>query len=421
MKLILAVAVAVLVAFTPRLPATHALARAAAVADAPPSTEAKPVPEARDSHAEIAPDDDYLSAASRLTLRFRGYPELTGDYRVSADRVISIPVIGRVSIAGLKLPDLEKTLSSRLSQIVQKEAFVSAEIAAYLPVYVTGAVRNPGAVEWRPGLSVLQAIALVGGMAAEVVPGGTPLAGSNPLLLEKAVDEQKRNLAVLARLHAERKSLTEVPVPTQLVSLVGAAEAESLIAKQREILHNELGAQTSKLDILQEGIDAGQSEMSSLKAQLAELDTQLQLRQDYRARVRTLIAKGISTAERELEEGIKVTDLEEKITNIRVAMAKSAETVAQLRLSADGVRRDRVAVIDAELNRIEGQSAQLDLEISAMRQLPRDLPKTAKDASAEDPKSPFQIVRRRNGGSVTIDAERSTLMQPGDVLIVARS
>src|SRR5947209_1923725 len=39
---------------------------------------------------------DYLAAAERLTLRFKGYPELTGDYRVSPDHTISIPVVGRV-------------------------------------------------------------------------------------------------------------------------------------------------------------------------------------------------------------------------------------------------------------------------------------------------------------------------------------
>ena len=161
--------------------------------------------------------------------------------------------------------------------------------------------------------------------------------------------------------------------------------------------------------------------MSALQAQLGDLNTQLQLRQDYRNRVRTLIAKGISTAERDLEEGIKVTDLQEKITNIRVALAKNAETVAQLRLSEDGVRRDRLAAIDAELDRVERQSAQLDIEISAMRQLPRDLPKTAKDLSTDEPRSPFQSVRRRYGASVTIAAERGTFMLPGDVLIIARS
>ena len=380
-----------------------------------------PDPENREpGDLKAAGRDDYLAAASRLTLRFRGYPELTGDYRVNPDNVISVPVIGRVSIVGLTLAELEKTLSVRLSRIVQKEAFVTAEIAAYFPVYVTGAVRNPGAVEWRPGLNVLQAIALVGGMAMEVTPGVSPLNGANPLDLEKAIDDQKRDVAVIARLRAERAALSEVSTPQALVGLVGANEAKTLIAAQNVILQNQRAAETSKRQILQEGIDAGSTEINSLREQMRQLNKQLEMRQGYREKVQDLLKKGITTAERDMEEGIKITDLEEKISNVRVGLAKSASSVAELRLAVDGLQHDRIGVIDAELDRLERHSAQLGLQISAYRQLPLNVPVTKAEDAKTELKSPLSIVRQANGASQTIPADQGTLMQPGDVLIVAR-
>ncbi len=361
---------------------------------------------------------DYLAAAERLALRFRGYPELTGDYRISPDRFLSVPVIGRVSIIGLDLAGLEKTLSVKLSQIVQKEAFVTAEIAAYRPVFVTGAVRNPGAIEWRPDLTVLQAIALVGGIAAEVPAGFGSVGGANALTLEKAVDGQKRDLATIARLEAERRGDNRISVPTELVTLVGVDEADELIAHETEIMMSSHEADAAKLATLQQGIQAGTNEIASLETQVEKLDAQLKLRIDYRGKVKDLFTKGIITAERSMEEDIKVTDLEEKITNIKVGLAKSAGTVAELQLAAVGVKRDRTGLIEAELSRVAGSSAQLAIDIAAARLTPK--PELASNRSQDQHRSPLQIVRQENGGSTTISADQGSLMRPGDVLIVGR-
>lgn len=364
---------------------------------------------------------DFLAAADRLTLRFRGYPELTGDYRVSPDHVVSIPVIGRLTIEGLDLARLEKVLSSKLSAVIQKEAFVTAEIAAYRPVFVTGTVRNPGSIEWRPGLTVLQAIALVGGMAAEGGPGA--VSGSGPVLLavKKAIDGQKRDLAVIARLEAVRQDAAQITVPPQLVSMVGMGEAEDLIAHETKIFLNDRETATVKLATLQRGIDAGNTEITSLREQIGKLNQQLAIRMEYRGNVKRLFDKGVVTAERNMEEDIKVTDLEEKITNINVGLAKSAGTVAELQLAAVGLKRDRDSLVEAELARVERDSAGLALEIDAAAPSSEELPQPASDRVGKPGLSTMQIVRQLNGASVIIVADQGTLMRPGDVLVVSRT
>jgi len=390
------------------------------------TTPLRPAPIATSPGGTTGADDafgpvDYLAAAARLTLRFRGYPELTGDYRVSPDHMISIPVIGRIYIAGLDTEALEKALSTKLSQVTQKDAFVTVEIAAYHSVFVTGFVKNPGAIEWRPDLTVLQAITLVGGMATEAMPGPIPGSGESPLALQKAIDAEKRDLATIAKLQAERQGAPQITVPPQLISLVGPGGADELIARESKTLASDRESVAAKLAALQQGITAGNTEMASLREQISKLNAQLQLRRDFGSKVRDLFTKGIVTAERNLEEEIKVTDLEEKITNINVGLAKSAGTVAELQLSAVALKRDRDSAIGTELARIERESAQLSLEISAARHMPAPLPQQASKQVGDTPKSPLQIVRQQSGGTTTIAADEGTLMRPGDVLIVGRS
>lgn len=364
-----------------------------------------------------------LAAAERLTLRFRGYPELTGDYRVSLNRTISVPVIGRVSVAGLDLGALEKALSLKLLQITQKEAFVTAEVAAYRPVFITGSVRNPGGVEWRPNMTVLQAVSLAGGMASEVVPGAAAgTAAANPLVLQKAVDNRKRDLAAIARLRAERDDAPGIAVPQDLVGLVGQAEAKQLIAREAEVLTRDRATVAAKLDTLQQGIEAGGAEQDSLREQIEKLKGQLRMRVEYQGKVRDLFAKGYVTAERNLEAEIKINDLEEKITNIKVGLAKSAGTVAELKLQAVALRRDRQKAVADELARLERASAQLALEIGASQQSSQQLLQPASEGEGDEkPWSALQIVRQENGGSVTMTVDPGTLMRPGDVLVVGRA
>ena len=105
-----------------------------------------------------------LTDADRLFIRFRGNPELTGDYRINADNTVSIPVFGRVSISSMSAAMLEKTLAAKATEIAGREGYVTVEVAAYRPIFVSGAVKNTGAIQWDSGLTVLQTVSLAGGL-----------------------------------------------------------------------------------------------------------------------------------------------------------------------------------------------------------------------------------------------------------------
>ena len=344
---------------------------------------------------------EFLAAADRLYLRFMGYPELTGEYRVGPDQTISIPVLGRIRIGDIDSPQLENDLAAKIAQITKKAGYVTVEISAYKPVFVTGTVKRPGAIEWHPGMTVIQAIALAGGLGVQLGTAGEADAVGPSQALEKDVDNKKRVLATIARLTAERDGSSQIPVPQRLVNLVGDAEATRLISHEEVILKNTRDVLASKLGILEEGINDSKSEINALRQQSAKITEQLQVRRDYMRRL------GSSRPD---EEQLKLSDLEERLANVDGNIAKSSVTVTEMQLSAVGLKKDRESAIESEMDRLDRESAQLEISINALQNL--------NGSFGNKSKTQYQIVRQKNTVSDSFSAEDVTLLKPGDVLSV---
>jgi polysaccharide biosynthesis/export protein len=89
---------------------------------------------------------------------------------VLPDGRISVPLAGSVNAAGRSVEAVEAAIADRLASnfAVRPSVFVSVvtvdETAENFPIYVLGQVGAPGMVEVEPGTTLLQAIALSGGL-----------------------------------------------------------------------------------------------------------------------------------------------------------------------------------------------------------------------------------------------------------------
>jgi polysaccharide export outer membrane protein len=93
---------------------------------------------------------------------------------VLPDGRISVPLAGSVTAAGQTVEAVERAVADRLASnfAVRPSVFVSVvslaqgEAAAIdsFPIYVLGRVGSPGVREVRPGTTLLQAVALAGGL-----------------------------------------------------------------------------------------------------------------------------------------------------------------------------------------------------------------------------------------------------------------
>ena len=108
-----------------------------------------------------------LQPTDVITITVHGQPDLTTKTRITTDGYISFPLLGKVSVAGYTVPDLEQ----KLKEMLEKDYLVTAQVLVFIEAYnarqvsVIGEVKNPGKYE-LPGekeMTLMQAIAMAGG------------------------------------------------------------------------------------------------------------------------------------------------------------------------------------------------------------------------------------------------------------------
>lgn len=104
-----------------------------------------------------------LGPGDRLRIIVFGQNQLGGDFAVDEDGAVSMPLIGRVKVAGLLPAQAEHLIAERLGAGIVKEPKVNIDVAHYRPVYVYGEVTHPGAYEPAGNTLVLGAVSLAGG------------------------------------------------------------------------------------------------------------------------------------------------------------------------------------------------------------------------------------------------------------------
>ncbi|WP_299153960.1 polysaccharide biosynthesis/export family protein [uncultured Tateyamaria sp.] len=131
----------------------------------------------------LAADEYLLQPGDVLDVRVAGLPNLDRLVRIEGSGEISLPLAGRIMVAGMTLANGEDLIAGQMSRkiftqrgINGDEALfainaddISVEVDSYVPIYVIGDVRVPGSFDFLPGLTVLRVIGLSGGV-------GTPLA-----------------------------------------------------------------------------------------------------------------------------------------------------------------------------------------------------------------------------------------------------
>ncbi len=368
-----------------------------------------------------------LANAERLSIRFQGYADLTGEYRVAADATISVPVLGRIDVASLSPVGLEKLLARRVARISGKETYVSVEIVEYRGVFVTGFVTRPGAYPWRPGMTVLHVVALAGGTFRTSGEGGAPLGEDSIVVdLQKATSDQMRNLAKLARLKAERAGQSSIEAPKRLLDLVGAADAAEVINAERSALISRRAVTEAKKLALARATEMARRELTGLTAQQERLKVRLGARMDHKTKIEALQAKGIVRADRSMEEYARVAELEDRNMTVAVGIARVQATLAALEQDRVNLEYGLRAELDQQIINISRDIARLEIEMVGARDRYRKL--TGQEparhlVAAKAPKFAvlsYKIVRQSTEGAAGGMVEPMSPVKPGDIVVVAQ-
>jgi polysaccharide export outer membrane protein len=128
--------------------------------------------------ADSASAEEYtVQPEDVLQLTVYEEPDLTTKTRVTSSGEVTFPLLGRVAVAGLTVPQVQEKLTRLLAEDYLVNPQVQVFIDSYRPryVFVTGAVNKPGSYSLpieRP-TTVMEAITMAGGFADEASLNGT--------------------------------------------------------------------------------------------------------------------------------------------------------------------------------------------------------------------------------------------------------
>lgn len=135
-------------------------------AGAQPTPATAVVPPAAAKPAGIAVPSDYVLGPDDLIgVLFWREPEMSGDVAVRPDGMISLPLIGDVKAAGLSPDTLKKGIEEAATKfITEPNVTILVKQINSRRVFITGEVTNPGSYPLANPRTVMQLIALAGGL-----------------------------------------------------------------------------------------------------------------------------------------------------------------------------------------------------------------------------------------------------------------
>ena len=119
-----------------------------------------------------APQDYRLAAGDKIRLFTYGLDAFNNEYVVGDSGTLSLPFIQTVQVSGKTLTDVQHEIEARLAeQQILRNPVVSIQHVALRPFYILGEVRNPGEYAFRPGTTVMSAVAMAGGFTYRASTG----------------------------------------------------------------------------------------------------------------------------------------------------------------------------------------------------------------------------------------------------------
>lgn len=105
-----------------------------------------------------------ISILDELEIRVRYHERLNGVVKVRPDGRITLEDLGDLAVAGMTPAELDSVITILYGPLIHEpEVTVIVRSFANLSLYVAGEVRDPGIIEMKPQMTVLQAVAAARG------------------------------------------------------------------------------------------------------------------------------------------------------------------------------------------------------------------------------------------------------------------
>jgi len=350
----------------------------------------------------------------------------TGEFTVAASGKVSLPVVGEIEASGRTTSEIASDIADRLKAKagLATRPDASVQIVKYRPYYVMGSVEKPGEYEYRPQLSVLQAVSMAGGL--QRVPTDILLQFVRDAVRARGDIQEfaTQRLALLARQARLEAELKEKPLafPPEVEAHAKDPLVARIMSEERLALDTRRAALDAQVLNLKKSKDFLTEQITSLSAKDTTTGEQLDIMKAELARISGLVSKGLSAMPRQIETSQTIATLESNRLDVQIAVIRARQDISKADRDILDLKDQRrnTALQEAAETRItlNQATARLEEAKNLLYQSQVRSPATVVANSEAYSKPEYYILRRNGGKAETISAEEDDLLQPGDVVRV---
>ena len=355
-------------------------------------------------------------------------PEHSAEIRVDDAGEITLPAIGRIQVNGFTAEDIENAVRKELSSLSDMSGVrVVVSVIDYRPIFVLGLVNNPGRYSYSARTTVLQALALAGGI-------GNPLIHRNALANNPAdIFARQENyevetlqywsaVAKRARLLAEQSGADAIDFPADLVDRLKGIGKQVALDREKEIfnvrkqsLANGLLVIKAKKEIVQKEIESSKNYAVGVSQEVPKMQKELET-------MKELQNKGLSRKTEVIYYDRHLFDLKQAELQSNLIVTHSGRELNDLDNQAASLISQRKAEVAQALvdSEAEIEIAKTRLNVQSKLLIAGGTSLGAAIAGSENETAvTYAIVRLNTKGVATkMAVDENTLLVPGDVLEV---
>jgi polysaccharide export outer membrane protein len=350
-----------------------------------------------------------------------GVADLKRRVTVNVDGDVSMPFLGEVRAEGLTLDALRLNLAQALLRSgTLQTPDVTLEITEYRPFFISGDVAKPGAIAYRPGLTVRHAVALAGGFDALRFKADNPLLSAPEFRSQyeaawtELVRRQARVLSLQAQLDGktafDRSTLVSAPISRSVIDTIADLEQDDLGLR--------IAAYERERTFLAHALERDRNDVSELTA--AAQQQKAVISQQLEASARTLDAQS-----RGVVAVMRVDEDRRSLAGLRSQNVDTSTRLVQAEKDRDDIARRIDAQADENRSKLGRDLQDAIVESEKIRSQIRGTGEKlvyvgalkAQLRSAEGGPKIF-LHRKVDGRPTEIPANEATEVRPDDVVDV---
>lgn len=347
------------------------------------------------------------------------------DLPIATDGSIQVPYIGTVTVANLTVAEALEELSR---VYVDKHIFVTPKlglsVAAYRPIFVIGDARQPGSYPYQPHLTVEKALGLAGGQLAidpteDPILVRTRLKGQLETIEGRIIKEALAYGRLTAQL-AARADIRDEDIPATAKDYMTGALASSVRGVESRIAEANLRSFETQKTTLSEDIAESERGLKLLDDLLANANDAVELAKSDLARAKELRKKGLSvqTDVSNIQRQVSAEQARQLQVLSNISTARRDVALLKSRLADLAHNSEVEALVELQTHNVELANAIAERSSAEEQLVLLSSLSAAELARNKEVTIDFTIRRGQLGSEVELPAKTTTMLAPGDVLLV---